>query len=552
MKSTMERLNQPSPYNYFYPDTEVLKNKYWIRDPKALEVRCAHDTTKAIVNLCQEPAPNKFDSNYLKYIHERLFQNTFEWAGHTRDVPFTFSFDGTVAIMPGMKKVGAKTHFAKSDEIQDGLRKLESTLSEQNNLQGLSRKDFADSSAELFSLLNHIHPFREGNGRTQRMFFVKLAESAGHKLDFSLVTVERMTRVCAMVEEYGDLGPMKHMFEDISNPEKGLLLEEAIDYIEKFYGERLHSRLIMVAKEGETYTGIYKGASAESFVIEDREASPSADPSLQTDGLGAYVVGKKEHLTPEQLKTLQIGDMVTFTAPKIFIPKEVKPPLTKKEVSETLMKDTVIQAQKKEAQRLSKIVYGRSGTLDKEMDQLISDPKLGENLAEKIAHSPQSIAKLAGFKIFGITNRERTCAEESVPKLSKAVERYVHSVRFLEKKLIQDHEAEQSRIAQEITMPSQTLQHILAMPQEERLEALTSSPELKRDLGEFVKKVQARLSPSEHMAVKENDYGKLSESLGISKDQAKGVIDLVKQSREAYQQIQALAVDHSQTMAMTR
>ncbi|AQX27888.1 MULTISPECIES: hypothetical protein [unclassified Bartonella] len=52
--------------------------------------RCAHDYAKAIVNLRQEALPKKFDFSYLKDLHKRLSENTFEWVGHARDLPFKF------------------------------------------------------------------------------------------------------------------------------------------------------------------------------------------------------------------------------------------------------------------------------------------------------------------------------------------------------------------------------------------------------------------------------------------------------------------------------
>jgi len=140
-------------------------------------------------------------------------------------VPFTFS-DGTTASMPTMSKEGARVGFASGSQIQKGMEAFDSTLKERDYLKGLSREEFAEQAAGMFAFLNHVHPFREGNGRTQRAFFEKMANAAGHKLDFSLVTSERMPLVSIAASEQGDLAPMKHMFEDISNPQKRHILRE--------------------------------------------------------------------------------------------------------------------------------------------------------------------------------------------------------------------------------------------------------------------------------------------------------------------------------------
>jgi fido (protein-threonine AMPylation protein) len=50
----------------------------------------------------------------------------------------------------------------------------------ENGLRGLPREAFAARAAEHLCEINAIHPFREGNGRTLRVFLVCLAEAAGH------------------------------------------------------------------------------------------------------------------------------------------------------------------------------------------------------------------------------------------------------------------------------------------------------------------------------------------------------------------------------------
>lgn len=62
--------------------------------------------------------------------------------------------------------------------------------------RGRNDGDFAKSAAHFMADLNAIHPFREGNGRTQLTFLEMLADSAGHPLDLGkldpTVTLEAM------------------------------------------------------------------------------------------------------------------------------------------------------------------------------------------------------------------------------------------------------------------------------------------------------------------------------------------------------------------------
>ena len=52
--------------------------------------------------------------------------------------------------------------------------------------------------------LNAIHPFREGNGRTVRLYFQQLAKKAGYKLKFSNVTKDELLNadISAFNREY--------------------------------------------------------------------------------------------------------------------------------------------------------------------------------------------------------------------------------------------------------------------------------------------------------------------------------------------------------------
>jgi len=60
-------------------------------------------------------------------------------------------------------------------------------------LVGLSAHDFALSAGFYLGEINAIHPFREGNGRTQREFIRQLGWLAGHLLSWAGFTQEQMT-----------------------------------------------------------------------------------------------------------------------------------------------------------------------------------------------------------------------------------------------------------------------------------------------------------------------------------------------------------------------
>src|SRR6202035_5110762 len=114
------------------------------------------------------------------------FQDVYEWAGRTRDEKVALS-DGTVAMEPMLRKIDGKL-FTAGRLIPAALNRIADTSRETNYLRGLSRSEFTWRAADAMVGLNAVHPFREGNGRTQRAFVRALAMEAGHDLDFSVVS----------------------------------------------------------------------------------------------------------------------------------------------------------------------------------------------------------------------------------------------------------------------------------------------------------------------------------------------------------------------------
>jgi cell filamentation protein len=51
------------------------------------------------------------------------------------------------------------------------------------HFKGLSIAEFAEQAGRNIGDVNYVHPFREGNGRTQLLFLQQLAAKAGHRLD---------------------------------------------------------------------------------------------------------------------------------------------------------------------------------------------------------------------------------------------------------------------------------------------------------------------------------------------------------------------------------
>lgn len=67
-------------------------------------------------------------------------------------------------------------------------------LKAENYLAQQDKDTIAKRLAYYLGDLNTIHPFREGNGRVQRLFIEELASRAGYFVDFSGVSAEEMIK----------------------------------------------------------------------------------------------------------------------------------------------------------------------------------------------------------------------------------------------------------------------------------------------------------------------------------------------------------------------
>jgi len=179
------------PDPYCYPGTTVLINRLGIRDQARLDAFEAEVTAER----ANQPLPaGRLSYRHYRAIHQHLFQDVYAWAGKPR----------TVRIA----KAGSM--FCHPEHIDREMRNLFVKLARRNHLRGLEPGEFATQAAHFLAQLNAIHPFREGNGRTQLSFLVLLAQRAGHPL--SPVRLDPPAMLAAMVRSFaGDEEPLAQM-----------------------------------------------------------------------------------------------------------------------------------------------------------------------------------------------------------------------------------------------------------------------------------------------------------------------------------------------------
>lgn len=164
-----------SDTKYCYPDSDVLVNKLDIRDPNKLQIFERKLTMLRLLELIDKPIEGKFDLKHLQAIHAYIFQDVYDWAGKIR----------TVDIAKGNTFCNVRFISSQADAIF-------SKLKEEYYLAGLEEYMFTKRLAYYFSEINALHPFREGNGRSQREFIRSLALKNGYLIYFEKVSKEEM------------------------------------------------------------------------------------------------------------------------------------------------------------------------------------------------------------------------------------------------------------------------------------------------------------------------------------------------------------------------
>ncbi len=172
---------QADPDPYCYANSPVLKNKAGLTTQDALE----QFETAMTFARAEEPLPaGRLSATHYRAIHHHLFQDVYAWAGKNR----------TVRLSKG------DSAFCYPEYIATEMKRVFGWLKERRYLQGLSTPDFAADAAHLLAELNAIHPFREGNGRTQLTFLALLADRAGHPINLDKLNPK--DTLAAMIESF--------------------------------------------------------------------------------------------------------------------------------------------------------------------------------------------------------------------------------------------------------------------------------------------------------------------------------------------------------------
>jgi len=335
-----------------------------------------------------------FQAEHIKLFHKVLFQEVYPWAGETRANRGGFQgvkdtqVDG---IMQEMK-------FAPFKEIDARLDAIGLQLQKENNLKGLEPEKFVERAAYYLDQYNHVHAFREGNGRTLQAAFTQLGKEAGYNIDFNQADPAKYNeaRNFAIVKPHPpqeaskNLAPLKEFLSQITKPLPGIEFEkqpeslktpepspamrriEALRELE-VTGTRIADRWDIVVKQQVKH------------IVEEPQKYKNHDKSLRAISTSILEGTKPEHYLYKDAKRLTKAlDQVKFIAAG----KEI--PITK------IVSDTnTVQVQQSKNHAEAKALFIKAATTISTELKNLGKPAIGEGLQE-VARFVEKVPYIGG------------------------------------------------------------------------------------------------------------------------------------------------------------
>ena len=183
-----------------YEGTTCLINKFGIKDEKKLSQMETLITTAKCKELEVNPIDGNFGFEHYKAIHKYIFEDLYDWAGKIRTV--SISKKGTV--------------FTSPESIEPLADRIFSGLQKENCYIGYDNDRYIESIVDFYCRTNMLHPFREGNGRTQRVFLTQLIRHSGHDINFSTIDTDELM-IATIQSANGIVDYLRNLFKEFIN-----------------------------------------------------------------------------------------------------------------------------------------------------------------------------------------------------------------------------------------------------------------------------------------------------------------------------------------------
>lgn len=524
---------------YVLPGTDgVLRNKVRARTAEQLKEREAGYVARRLALIASRGPTGSYTFERLCATHRYLFQDVYAWAGQPRSGLTTF----------GKREYqGGPVHrFTTEDRIEAEGRRIFDALQRDNELKSLDRATFAEKAGALFAEINQLHPFREGNGRTQVQFITALAADAGHPVDFSAISRERMIEA-SIAGSKGDLSPLQRMFEEITDPVRSHHLNKAITALGSFNFD-WNERYIATVTQGQAYAGVFVGNAGAQFMLgqgdriiigftADLDRIPAQAERISfTATARGYDAARQEAIEtgailPEAQAPSRVQASAAASAPAKcpdaplppsapaaaapapvgpLVPAKPYAPLTPEKLHAAVVADGEVGRLRKFVMAAAGDVFTqRAGALAEVDRRLVADPGSAAQIAKAVRERPDAFGQLPGKTGLLGDSPERAKAKRGIEQLAEDVLAYGKAYNESRHRIATADETQAHRSSLEIPAPSTALRAILTG--ERSLESM-SEPErdaLRPEAWRLRTAIERRFSPEERSALARGDTAPL-------------------------------------------
>lgn len=183
---------------YIDPATGILRNRLGLTTQAELDHAEAELISIRTTWMLESPPPNTGDLDQLRAIHRILFGPLYDWAGEIRTVEMN-------------KGEAGSTLFQIAETIPTGAAWAHDRLAEDGMFAGMDADRFLERFPAHYDAFNYVHPFREGNGRTQRVFWSCICHAAGFDIDWRMISKADNDRASMIAMNNLDYGPLRAM-----------------------------------------------------------------------------------------------------------------------------------------------------------------------------------------------------------------------------------------------------------------------------------------------------------------------------------------------------
>ena len=182
---------------YTYPSTNILINKFNINSLEELKNKEYSLVASKILELYLQPIlVNSIDDIYK--IHSFLFSDIYWWAGQCRKVNISKN----------------NKHFIPIQSFHTAENYINSLIYNYHKNADTKEK-ITNDLANILDNLNYFHPFREGNGRTQREVIRVLAMMKNYEAIINIGADDNIYNLYMDGTVYSDKTKLKQLFNII-------------------------------------------------------------------------------------------------------------------------------------------------------------------------------------------------------------------------------------------------------------------------------------------------------------------------------------------------